>query len=323
MKSQIKKPLSFIIIFFILSCSSYSVKTDIKDNSSLKKIKNAGVIFRISKGSKITKQESTENLLYWLSVYEKKRNVKVIADAGDQLTYFQNPQQRFYQLSNENEYLSYKSMGVLNLYLQNNQNELLNIISKNNLDGIIIFEVFCVISTQMQFFEFESVVAVADSNLNIAYLDHQIDYFESQSSSLNDLKNQAMDKINDRLMERLHNMDFLGGKTEGERKIIAKPVEISKPAEKKPEKTTEKPVEKQAEKKAEKPAEKTSEQPAEKKPEKKINSTIEKSPESAIKPVEKPAEKPQETHKDIKTEIKTRDTSEASSIITAPTQETK
>jgi hypothetical protein len=316
MKSHIKKPLSLIIIFFILSCSSYSVKTDIKDNSALNKIKNAGVIFRMSKGSKITKQESIENFLYWLSVYQKKRNIIIIADAGDSLAYFQNPQQRFYQLSNENDYLSYKSIGVLNQYLQNNQNELLNIISKNNLDGLIIFEVFSVISTQMQFFEFESVVAVADSNLNIAYLDHQIDYFESESSSLNDLKNQAMDKINDRLMEKLHKMDFLGGKTEGEKKLITKPIEIKK----QPEKTAEIPVEKQPEKKAEKPEKpigKSIEQPTEKPSEKKIDNTVEKSPEK----VEKTAEKPQEAQKDIKTE--TPDNSKEASSTATPTQETK
>jgi hypothetical protein len=292
MRRSIKAVIFLTVIFFGLSCSTYSIKNDIKDNSILSKIKNAGVIFRISNGSKITEEELIRNFSYWLSVYRKKGNVTVIRDASGSITVFNNPQQRFYQLSNEEEYLKYKSLGVVNLYLQNNQNELLKIISKNNLDSIIIFEVYSVISTQMQFFEYESVLAIADANLNIGYLDHQSDYFESVSSSIDDLKNQTLDKINDRLIDNLRDVNLLGKQTEGEKKVLNKDIDKSKPgAEEKPlVKQEEKPVEKKAERPAEKIAEEPLEKPVEKPAEKPVENILDKQ----VKPVEKPAEKPLE-----------------------------
>ncbi len=276
------KTLVFLgIIFFGLSCSTYSIKNDIEHSSILSKIKNAGIIFRISNGSKITEEELTGNFSSWLSVYQKKGNIAVIRDAGNALTVFNNPQQRFYQVSNEDEYLKFKSIGVVNQYLQKNQYELLNIISRNNLDSIIIYEIYSVISTQMQFFEYESVLAIADADLNIGYLDHQSDYYESTSSLIDDLKNQAMDKINDRLIHNLRDIKLLGSKTEGEKKVLNKDIGKTKPQ------TGEKPAAKQEEKKSDKPAEKTDGTPHVKEIEKPAEKTADK---SAEKKVERPKE---------------------------------
>ena len=319
MKRLLNPALVLIIIFFSLSCSTYSVKSDFKDKSVLSKVKNTGIIFRISNGSKITKEELIRNFLYWLSVYEQKGNVTVIADAGNSLTVYNNPQQRFYQLSNEEEYLEYKSLGVVNLYLQNNQNELLNIISKNNLDSIIVYEVYSVISTAMHFFEYDSVLAIADANLNIGYLDHQTDHFESESSFLEELKNEALDKITGRLIENLRDINLLGSLTEGGKKILIKDVGKIKPeTEEKPVvKQEDKPADKALEKPEEKTVEKDIEKPAEKETEKPTDKPAEKSPVSTeVKPEEKSAEKQApatveksaENQKDVKPEEKQKDT---------------
>lgn len=292
MKISYSRLLFMLIIFSVLSCSSYSIKTDIEESSILKKIKKTGIIFRIPNSSKITKEESIKNFLSWLTIYQKNENIIIIYDASDSLTYFNNPQQRFYQLSNENTYLKYKSIGVLNQYLQNNQNELLNIISKNNLDSITIFEVYSIISTQMQFFEFESVLAVVDSNLNLAYLDHQSDYFESESSILNELKNQMLDIINNRLVNHLYDVNLLGKKDEKSKRKMTLSKDISKPEDKVKVKTPEKQKDKQAEKALEKP-EKTLPIPSGKSKEK----TAEKSKDAAKE--NQPSEEKAETKKEV------------------------
>ncbi|MBN2403272.1 MAG: hypothetical protein JXN64_12855 [Spirochaetes bacterium] len=255
MKRPVSTAFFLIFIIFSFSCSTYSIKTDIADSAVISKIKSTGIIFRISNGSKIKKEELINNCLYWLTVYKKTGNITVIKDASDSLSVFNNPQQRFYQLSNEDEYLKYKSIGVVNLYLQNNQNELLNIISENNLDSIIIFEIYSIISTQMQFFEYESVLAVADTDLNIAYLDHQSDFFESTSSSLDDLKNQTLDKINDRLMDKLVDLNLLGKLTDGGKRVLKKVSDKSeiRTEKKKPVKPADIPAENSAEKNAANP----------------------------------------------------------------------
>jgi hypothetical protein len=224
------------------SCSTYSIKTDIENSSAVSKIKDAGIIFRVSKNSKIPGEELIKNFSYWMSVHKQNKNISIIANPDDSISGFKTPQDRFYQLSNENSYLKYKSIGVINLYLQNNQDALKKIILKNNLDSLIIFEVFTVISTELQFIEFESVIAVVDSELNIIYLDHQSDNFDSESSFMNDLKNQLADMINRRLIDNMRSLNLIGDLTESRKNAINpgknKPAAIpedKKPIDKSPE----------------------------------------------------------------------------------------
>jgi hypothetical protein len=285
MKKKIISAILLICGILLQSCSTYSIKTDIENNSAVSKIKNTGIIFRVSRNSKIPGDEIIKNFSYWMSVHKKIKNILLLSNADDTITGFSNPQDRFYQLSNENSYLKYKSIGVINLYLQSNQEALKNIISKNNLDSLIILEVFTVISSELQFIEFESVLAVVDSDLNIIYLDHQSDNFESESSFINDLKNQLADMINRRLIDNLQGLNLIGDLTESRKnaaniageKTTAIPVKdtVQKPSEKAPDKSKEKPeikpetspaTIKPAEIKSDKPSviEKTAEQPKEK-----------------------------------------------------------
>ncbi len=296
MKRSFITAIFLISIFSLLLCSTYSIKTDIENTQILSKINNIGIIFRVSKNSKITKEELIKNFQYWLSVYKKNKNITIINNANYTIAGFKDPQERFYQLSNENTYLKYKSIGVVNKYLQTNQNELHSIIEKNNLDGLLIFEVFTVISTELQFIEFESVLAILDSDLNIAYLDHQTNNFESESSVLNDLMNQIADKINCRLTDNMQsqNLNILGGQIEGE-------IKIEKSGE---DKKIKKAVEKPLLKSAEKPAVESAEKPA-------------------VEAAEKSKDKFNEMLEEIKTRGKTSDNKPELSPDSTPSQETK
>jgi hypothetical protein len=209
MKTPFALPL-LIISLLIPSCTSYLIK----ENETISKSKRPGIILRISRGSKISKEELIRNNLYWLSNFEKSENITLIAETSDSLGYFSYAQERFYQLSSKGKYLKYKSIGILNLYLQNNRTELLSIMSKNNLDSLIIFEIYNIISTEMQFLDYDSVVALVDSNLNIGYMDHSTDHVDSESSILFELKNQMMDKLNENLIASLQGLNILGNRTE-------------------------------------------------------------------------------------------------------------
>ncbi len=210
MKKKTSIALFLVSIITQFSCSNYLIK----DNELLSKLSKAGIIFRISKSSKISKDEIIKNTQYWLSNYRKEKDITIITETSESIGYFKYPHERFFQLSNENNFLKYKSIGVLNLYLQNNRKELLNILSTNNLDSLIIFEIYSIISTEMQFFDYDTVLAVVDSNLNIAYLDSQTSHIDSESSNLEELKNQTMDKINQNLIEDLQELDFLSKRIE-------------------------------------------------------------------------------------------------------------
>ena len=73
----------------------------------------------------------------------------------------------------------------------------------------------------MQFFDYDTILAVVDSDLNIAYLYNQTSHINSESSLLDELKNQTMDNITQTLIRDLEKLDFLSKKDGiGKNKII-------------------------------------------------------------------------------------------------------
>lgn len=199
---------------FLLNCSEYSVRTYINKKSEISNLKRVGIVLRLSPGNRITKDEMINNIACWISNYKSTDKISIISDCSERISYSQSDQDRFYQLSGNDTFLKYKSIGVINLYLQNNEAELKNMMSLANLDGIMIYEINSILSTEMQFMVFDTVVAVFDRNLNIIYLDHQSDRSESDMRMLNKMKSDLMDRISNRLLEKLKSLSIISKRTD-------------------------------------------------------------------------------------------------------------
>ena len=141
--------------------------------------------------------------------HKSVKNLNYISDCNEDVVFYNSLQERFYQLSDNKIFLRYKSIGVIKLYLRKNEAELKNIISLSDLDGLIIHEIYDVISSEMQFMDFDSVLVIVDKNLNILYMDYQSDEFESIESDLNVVKGHLMDKISQRFIDRLLDLEFI------------------------------------------------------------------------------------------------------------------
>jgi hypothetical protein len=222
MNKKLFKIIVLVIIFSISSCSGFDVKTDVDEKPGLSEIKKSGIIVRLANSSKITREEMEKNLSSWLREYELSENIVIIADTSEKINLYMQIDERFFQESIrhreksyfgifwDDDYLSYKSIGTVNSYLKKNEEELKKIITDKSLNGLIIYEIYNVISIGMQFMDFDSVVAVVDNNLNIVYMDHQTNGYEIAEQDSERAKKQMMDKISMRLVEDLQDIDILG-----------------------------------------------------------------------------------------------------------------
>ncbi len=199
----------FSCLVLLASCSTYKVKVDFDQKEALKKITKAGLVFRVSRNSRIPREEHLENTAHWLAGSVTLKPVTIISPCGDSVCAFRKGEDRFYQASDAGGFLKYKSAGVINLYLRNNAEELKKLLSENDVDALFIYEVYGVISPEMQFCEFESVLCAVDRNLAVIYRDHQSNYFETDAITPEKMKLTLLDRISSRLVSALEDLQFV------------------------------------------------------------------------------------------------------------------
>jgi len=208
MKKIIKLILPIFILLIGLSCSEFSVKTEINQSQPISKIKSIGLIFRIFNQSRITQENYLKNITYWKSNSKALKDLIILKDYSNAIGYFSSDEDKFFQLSTKNNFLKFKSIGVIKHYLSENESELKKIISENNLEGLIIYEIYSIISTVMQFMDFDSIIIIVDKDLNILYMDHQTDNYESDQYIFEKTRDQLIDKISNRLITKLNSLNF-------------------------------------------------------------------------------------------------------------------
>lgn len=202
----------FIVSFVFISavrCSKYSVVTEIHESWKISQLKSVGLVLRISTRSKLTLEELSENVSNWLSGYKAIKNIYIVPGSDEKRNYFSGYSERFYQVAEKKDFLKYKSIGIVSNYLRINSTELKALISEKNLDGLIVYEIYSVFSSGMQFMDFDSVAVVTDKNLNILYMDHQSDGFETDETDSERIKEELLNNICERFLEKLIEMDFV------------------------------------------------------------------------------------------------------------------
>ncbi len=204
-----KTVYALMAIAFLISCSSFSAKTEMNERRAIRKIKQAGLIYRVSTHSRIAAADYTKNFTHWLNACGSPKKVVLISECDPGLSSYAGDDDRFYQLSDTGRYQNFKAEGVINSYLSKNDAELKKLIADRNLDAIVVYEVYAIVSLEMQFIEFESVLMIMDNNLKRIYLDRQADSFESDEMSFEKMKIHVLDKISRRLIETLEDLDLV------------------------------------------------------------------------------------------------------------------
>jgi len=208
-KSIYHSIILLLTLFFLSSCSSYTVEKCLINNESLKTLKKSGIIARVPNENQISSQDILANINIWINGFKQNNKIKLIKKTNKSIQSSNTIQTTFYQKSENNEFLKFKSMGVITLFLASNKDDLKKIIQDNNLDSLIIYEVNSSYSQGIQFIDFNSMIIILNENLNIIYSDHQTDSFESNEYEEALLKEHLLNKISGRLLNKLKDFEYI------------------------------------------------------------------------------------------------------------------
>lgn len=205
-----KRSLLICISVFLVSCSTYNVENEIKENG-LNKYKNSAIVFRLPKSSPVTKQEFEKNLTSWIEGFKKNNRLIILENVNDKIITYDSESNRLYQASDDNTFLLEKSIGSISVFNKENEKELKALINDNGLDSLIIYEIESFCSSTMQYLSFSSMILILDVNGKISYLDHQSDaYFTEEVTPFNSkIKMNLMDKVCERFVEQLLKLDYI------------------------------------------------------------------------------------------------------------------
>jgi len=205
-----KKSLLVGISVLLASCSTYNVEKEI-NNSVIDKYKNSAIVFRLPESSPVTQQEFAKNLNNWVEGYKKNNRLLILENVNDKIKSYDSDFNRFYQVSDDNDFLLEKTMGSLSTFIKENDSELKKIIIDNGLDSIIIYEIDSFFSSKIQYMSFSSVIVIIDAVGKINYLDHQIDTYHTEEVSpfQTKIKMNLMDKVCERFIEQLLKLDYI------------------------------------------------------------------------------------------------------------------
>ena len=198
-----------LMISLVLSCSSLNVKTVQENDDAVEAVKKAGLIIRISRDVRIGRDDYVKSIAHWIAGLKPQKNLLFVSDTSEKLTFFDKDEDRFYQVTEDGSYLKFKSIGVVNLYLKDNREDLKKIIDANSLDAIFIFEIYGVVANEMQFIDYDTVLVMADKNLKVIYMDRQNYNDDTSEIDFDRIKIKYLDSVSDRLTRTLIKLDFL------------------------------------------------------------------------------------------------------------------
>ncbi len=196
---------------FLISCSEFHVTNEIKHGSALSKLKNSGIIIRLTHNTSIPLMRFEQSLTNWMNPYKKLNNLKIITGTSKNLNRSKGEYDRFQQFSDRSDFQNYKAVGIISEYLTKNRDEIDKIIADNNLDSLILYEVDTMLSMELQGSDFSSMLVIINpaAKNQIVYLDHQFNKYDAFEIDKNILQDDLLDHISNRLLEMMVKLNYL------------------------------------------------------------------------------------------------------------------
>jgi hypothetical protein len=198
-----------LAFLFIVSCSRYHVKNEIKNGSALSKFKNSGVLYHLPQASPIKIPLMAKSLSQWMESYKRINTLQILTTTDKSITVSKSEFDQFLQMTEDNSFLYYKTLGIVNGYLKDNREALAKLITDNNLDSLIIYEVDPSLSAEMQYNDFSSMLIIVNKDLKVEYMDRQYDDFETNEYDSDLMKNHLLDEINSRFIDLMIKLKYI------------------------------------------------------------------------------------------------------------------
>ncbi len=201
--------LFFFSALLFASCSSFSINNEISETDKLEAVKNVGVIFRIQNTSFVSEEDYRQTLLYWIEGHKQLKKITLPSKPAEELISYKTDADRFYQLSPQKDFLTFKSLGVVKYYLQTNRSAVDEIMKSGNLDLLVVYEVDGFFQAELQYIDFNSIIVIVDKSMNVHFLDRQNNTYHIDEVNPEKVKKHLLDKVSERFVETMIDIDFL------------------------------------------------------------------------------------------------------------------
>jgi hypothetical protein len=198
-----------LVVLTALSCGGMNVKKISSESDAIREVKKAGFIVRTARDVRLTRDDYVKSISHWIAGFVPQKDLLFVADTSDKISFFNSHEDRFYQVDESGDFLRFKSIGVVNLYLRDNRDELKKIMNDHSLDGIFIYEIYGVIANEMQFIDYDTMLVMTDKNLKVIYMDEQHFSDDTNELDFDRIKVKFMDSVSERITKTLVSLRFL------------------------------------------------------------------------------------------------------------------
>jgi hypothetical protein len=202
MKISENKMKKILLLLLLTSCTTTGIEKVVNEDVNLENENKIVIVLRISTLGKMQPEEYAESIKIWFSGYQTEKEVIVIADS-ENLNYFSSSNSRFYQVSSNNNFLKFKSIGIIKTTISENRTEIQQIMNSNNANYLIFYEIGGTYSTSLKAMKYSTIVTVIDNDEKIVYLDNQEIYDGNSNFDRDSMKNEFVDAVTQRLYTTL------------------------------------------------------------------------------------------------------------------------
>lgn len=210
---------SVLILLCFAACSLYNVKKEINNKDYLTSVDDVLIVLRIPHSSRVEYEKYISNFKIWKNGYQSEHKIIIYeknqTDENSEinfyetLTTYKDSSDRFYQESAGNDYLKYKTLGMIKSYGADNRENIQKLLNEYGVKNVLFYEISGAFSPNLKAMYFNSVMVLVDNKFNIEYLDHQDNTFSELDYHRDDVEKEFIDHISRRLYESLTDMGYV------------------------------------------------------------------------------------------------------------------
>lgn len=203
---------NIILLFLLLSaCSTHGINKVINTAEVSSDTGKLAVAVRISEETVLKYNSFADNLQLWFVGQDSGDSV-VFLEENETFSKYKNGNVRFYQENAGKNFLKYKSLGLLKLFIAENRGKIQETLRENGAEALLIYEIGGSFSKNMKVIRYDTLVVIVNRDNEIVYMDHQKEFINDGDFDRDLIDKEFFDTISRRLYSTLLDLGYIKSK---------------------------------------------------------------------------------------------------------------
>ena len=198
------------LLLILSACSTHGINKIIDKTEVSSDTGKLAIAVRISEETVLKYSSFTDNMRLWFAGQDSGESV-VFLDENEEFSRYKNGNVRFYQENAGRNFLKYKSLGLLKLFIAENRGKIQQILRENGAESLLIYEIGGSYSKDMKVIRYDTLVVIINRENEITYMDHQKELINDGDYDRDLIDKEFFDTISRRLYSTLVDLGFLKG----------------------------------------------------------------------------------------------------------------